>query len=147
MSEPHLSRAEFEAYVRDALDARGAAVLEAHVARCQQCTAQLQATARWELQLAEVAQAAPQRDWHPVTRLAPALAVAAAMAVLLLLPKPAGRPVLDDGEAWAPDAPPAVEETLSVEFDISEVGRRTLPLYERMTPAHGGFYERGVALR
>jgi anti-sigma factor RsiW len=147
MSELHPSQADFEAYVRDALDARGVNALEAHVARCQACTAQLQATARLELQLAEVAQTAPHPDWRPFARLVPALAVGAAMAVLLLLPKPAGRPVLDDGEAWAPDAPPGVEETLSVEFDISEVGRRTLPRYERMTPAHGGFYERGVALR
>jgi hypothetical protein len=148
MSEPHLSRTELEGYVRDALDAPGAAEVEAHVLACEPCAAQLQAVARFELQLAEVARAVPQRDWHSFGPVAPALALTAVVALLLLLlPKPPARPVVDDGEAWAPDAPQAVGEALSVQFDISEIGRRTLPRYERVTPARGGFDERGVALR
>jgi len=143
MTELHLTDAQLEGYLRDTLDPRGEAELEAHVGACGRCAHALQSAARFELQLAEVARAAPPPAWRSAARLAPVVAVAAGVVALLLVPRSAPRPVFDDGEPWAPDAPSAVE-AVSVRFDVSDLGRRTLPRYERMSPAPSS---QSVALR
>jgi hypothetical protein len=144
MSEPHLQAEELEAYVRDTLEPRAAEALESHVAGCSRCTTELQTTARLELRLREVAGRVPRQRWRSVGTIAPLGALAAAFLVMLLLPRPPPRPVFDDGEVWAPDAPPTMADTSSEQFDLSAVGRRALPRYERMTPAPGAYLERGV---
>lgn len=146
MAELHLTSAHLEGYVRGTLDPHAEAELEAHVEGCRRCAVGLQAAARFELQLAEVASAAPRPSWRSAARVAPFVAVAAGLVALLLLPRAAPRPVFDDGEPWAPDAPNAVE-TVSVRFDVSDLGRRTFPRYERMSPAPGSHLERAMALR
>jgi anti-sigma factor RsiW len=145
MAELHLTAAQLEGYVRDTLDPRAEAELEAHVGACPRCALGLKAAARFELQLAEVASAAPPLAWRSAARLAPLVAVAAGVVALLLVPRSAPRPVFDDGEPWAPDAPSAVE-AVSVRFDVSDLGRRTLPRYERMSPAPGSRLD-AMALR
>jgi hypothetical protein len=132
MTDRHTSPGELDAYVRDALEPHAVDALEAHVSGCARCTRQLQAAARLELQLAEMAAAAPRPRWRSVSRIAPLAALATALLVVVLLPRPAARPVLDDGEPWAPDAPLGPVQTVSIQFDISEMGRRTLPRYEEM---------------
>lgn len=146
MAELHLTLAQLEGYVRDTLDPHAEAELEAHVERCGRCALGLQAAARFEFQLAEVASAAPHPSWRSAARVAPFVAVAAGLLALLLIPRTAPRPVFDDGEPWAPDAPSAVGP-VSVRFDVSDLGRRTLPRYELMSPAPGSHVERAMALR
>jgi anti-sigma factor RsiW len=146
MPDRHLSAAELEGYVRNLLDPGAELELEAHVAACERCAARLQSAARLELQLAEIADAAPRPTWRRAARLAPLVALAAGVAALLLMPREVPRPVSDDGEPWAPDAPRTLQTT-SVHFDISDLGRRSFPRYEQLAPVAGVRLERAMAVR
>lgn len=103
MSDPHLTPSDAEQYILGALDPERERKLEAHTLVCDACARLLQQEAMLEEQLREVASAAPREDnvvrparWR-VGRVAalvvgPALAAAAALALVVSQPKQVSRP-------------------------------------------------------
>jgi anti-sigma factor RsiW len=103
MSDPHLTPSDAEQYILGALPPEHERKLEAHTLVCDACARLLQQEAMLEEQLREVASMAPREDnvvrparWR-VGRVAalvvgPALAAAAALALVVLHPKQASQP-------------------------------------------------------
>ncbi|WP_224241664.1 anti-sigma factor [Hyalangium gracile] len=103
MSEPHLTPSDAEQYILGALDPELERKLEAHTLVCDACARLLQQEAMLEEQLREVASTAPREDnvirparWQ-VRRMAalvvgPALAAAAALALVVAQPRQVSRP-------------------------------------------------------
>jgi hypothetical protein len=104
MIEPHLTPSDAEQYILGALDPERERKLEAHTLVCEACAHLLQQEAMLEEQLREVASTAPREDnvvrparWR-VARVAaavvaPALAAAAAVALMVNHPGTESQPV------------------------------------------------------
>lgn len=105
MSDPHLTPSDTEQYILGALDPERERKLEAHTLVCEACARLLQQEALLDEQLREVAFTAPREGnvirparWR-VARMAalvvgPALAAAAALALVVSQPVPVAEPVL-----------------------------------------------------
>ncbi|WP_224365742.1 hypothetical protein [Hyalangium versicolor] len=104
MSDSHLTPSDAEQYILGALAPELERKLEAHTLVCDACARLLQQEALLEEQLREVASTVPREDnivrparWRVgrVTALVagPALAAAAALALMVSHPKPVSRPV------------------------------------------------------
>jgi anti-sigma factor RsiW len=100
MSDPHLSPSDAENYVLGALDPESERKLESHTLVCEACARLLQQEALLEEQLREVASTAPRGNnvtrparWRVAALAGPALAAAAALALVVLRPEPVSNPV------------------------------------------------------
>jgi anti-sigma factor RsiW len=123
MSEPHLTPSDTEQYLLGALDPERERKLEAHTLVCEACARLLQQEAMLEEQLHEVAMTAPREDkvirparWR-VARVAamvvgPALAAAAALALMVHPPSTVTHPAEQPAMVLTLDLPMELPSTL-----------------------------------
>ncbi len=99
----HPEHETFERYVHGALEPPLAAALEAHVATCARCAAQLGHEARLEMALAEVAAAGPRRAPRGTGRtwLGVGLGALAAAAAAVLVVARSGAPMSSEAILYA----------------------------------------------
>ncbi|MDY7229188.1 hypothetical protein [Hyalangium rubrum] len=126
MADPHLSPSDVEHYVLGALDPDAERKLEAHTLECDACARLLQREAQLEEQLREVASTAPRGSnvirptrWR-LTRVAvPALAAAAALALVLLRPETVSEPVREAPTVLSLELPVAAPNVVVACPDLS----------------------------
>jgi anti-sigma factor RsiW len=135
MTEPHLTPSDMEQYILGALDPERERKLEAHTLVCEPCALLLQQDAQLEELLREVAATAPREDnvvrparWRVAALVVgPALAAAAALALMVSHPGQVSQP--------APASMPVLALDLPVELPSAVVACPDLTTQESCTEA------------